>query len=240
MNIDDRMLSAFLDAQLSEQDMESVRTALETDDSLVIRLAELSEVDSLVLAHAKAIDNMPLSGPLADTVKQLTPSNNIAQLNLFQRIKKSTHQSFAIAASIAVVFGVAIFSNKQMNTSDHYISAEVKSVLDNQLSTEMVTTKNGSIITSNLSFANQQGELCRLYNVKKVQNQQTAIACNTPQGWEIKVSTLQEFTGNSNDYQTASKNAVLDSYIDTVIKGQPFDRKQEQNAIELNWQHPEK
>ena len=49
MKISDEMLSAFLDAELSEEDMEAVRCALETDDDLVMRLAELAQVDHAVL-----------------------------------------------------------------------------------------------------------------------------------------------------------------------------------------------
>ena len=56
MNISDDMLSGFLDAELPLEDMEQVRLALETDDNLVMRMAELAQVDQWVLKHAQQID----------------------------------------------------------------------------------------------------------------------------------------------------------------------------------------
>ena len=71
MNINDETLSAFLDSELSEHEMEQVRKALETDDELIMRLAELSEVDMRVKEHATSIDDAPLSDSLAKTVAKL-------------------------------------------------------------------------------------------------------------------------------------------------------------------------
>ena len=45
MNISDAMLSGFLDAELPLEEMEQVRLTLETDDDLVMRMAELVQVD---------------------------------------------------------------------------------------------------------------------------------------------------------------------------------------------------
>ncbi len=56
MKISDEMLSAFLDAELSEEDMEAVRCALETDDDLVMRLAELAQVDHWVVENSAIMD----------------------------------------------------------------------------------------------------------------------------------------------------------------------------------------
>ena len=81
MNINDETLSAFLDSELSEHEMEQVRKALETDDELVMRLAELSEVDMLVKEHATSIDDAPLSDSLAKTVAKLDIATTKNTLN---------------------------------------------------------------------------------------------------------------------------------------------------------------
>ena len=55
MKIDDQTLSAFLDSELSANEMEAIRNAIAEDEQLAFRLAELSEVDMLVKQHAAHI-----------------------------------------------------------------------------------------------------------------------------------------------------------------------------------------
>ncbi|MBA6363688.1 hypothetical protein H4J42_08025, partial [Colwellia sp. BRX8-8] len=89
MKIDNEILSAFLDAELSEEAMEEVRCALETDDDLVMRLADLSQVDHWVDENAAIIDSttMPdgilllaqtLDKKIAENKEDQTPENVVS------------------------------------------------------------------------------------------------------------------------------------------------------------------
>ena len=60
MTISDEMLCAFLDAELSDDDMEHVRTAIASDLALSDRLASLAQVDMMVKAAADAATQKPL------------------------------------------------------------------------------------------------------------------------------------------------------------------------------------
>ena len=166
MNINDETLSAFLDSELSEHEMEQVRKALETDDELVMRLAELSEVDMRVKEHATSIDDAPLSDSLAKTVAKLdtattknTSNSNVVTLTPWQRVKQSANKSLAIAASVAVVFGIAMTSYLQPNESQNLVASNIASALDTQLSSGEYKQSDGSVFSAQLSFNNQQGEL---------------------------------------------------------------------------------
>lgn len=236
MNINDETLSAFLDSELPEPEMEQVRLALESDDDLVMRLAELSEVDSLVKAHAQRIDEAPYSAALTQTMAKLEP-NNVVQLSTWQRLKHSTNKGLAIAASIAIVFGIATTSYLQTQHQDNanLVATNIATALDTQLSTSAITQADGSVFKANLSFANNNDELCRQYEMSNNSNTQVAIACKTAQGWQVKAQLQQENSRNGSQYQTASKHAALDQMIDQMINGQPFNRNQEQQAIAQQW-----
>lgn len=243
MNINDETLSAFLDSELSEHEMEQVRKALETDDELVMRLAELSEVDMRVKEHATSIDEVPLSDSLAKTVAKLdtptsksTLSSNVVTLTPWQTVKQSANKSLAIAASVAVVFGIAMMSYLQPNESQNLVASNTALALDTQLSSGVFEQSNGSVFRAQLSFKNQQGELCRQYALSSNNTTQTSIACKTQNGWQIKAQTATQQSNNGAQYQTASNNNELDAVIDSMISGAPLDRAQEQQAINAKWQ----
>jgi len=243
MNINDETLSAFLDSELSEHEMEQVRKALETDDELVMRLAELSEVDMRVKEHATSIDDAPLSESLAKTVAKLdtattknTLNSNVVTLTPWQRVKQSANKSLAIAASVAVVFGIAMTSYLQPNESQNLVASNIASALNTQLSSGEYKQSDGSVFSAQLSFKNQQGELCRQYALSSNNTTQTSIACKTQSGWQIKTQTAAQQSDNGAQYQTASNNSELDAVIDSMISGAPLDRAQEQQAISAKWQ----
>ena len=246
MNINDETLSAFLDSELSEHEMEQVRKALETDDELVMRLAELSEVDMRVKEHATSIDDAPLSDSLAKTVAKLdtattknTLNSNVVTLTPWQRVKQSANKSLAIAASVAVVFGIAMTSYLQPNESQNLVASNIASALNTQLSSGEYKQSDGSVFSAQLSFKNQQGELCRQYALSSNNTTQTSIACKAQSGWQIKAQTAAQQSDNGAQYQTASNNSELDAVIDSMISGAPLDRAQEQQALDrlsLYWQ----
>ncbi|WP_372762727.1 anti-sigma factor [Pseudoalteromonas sp.] len=236
MKISDETLSAFLDSELLETEMEQVRLALETDDDLVMRLAELSEVDSLVKAHAYSIDESPYSAALSQTMAKLE-TNNVVQLSAWQRLKHSTNKGLAIAASIAIVFGIATTSylQTQYQGNANLVANNIATALDTQLSSDAITQADGSVFKANLSFANNNDQLCRQYEMSNNQHTQVAIACKTAQGWQVKAQLQQSNSSNGSQYQTASKHAALDDMIDQMINGQPLNRNQEQHAIAQQW-----
>ncbi len=234
MKITDETLSAFLDSELPENEMEQVRLALETDDELVMRLAELSEVDALLKQHASLIDQQPLSEALAKTVAKLQ-NNNLVQLSAWQRVKQAANKNLAIAASIAVVFGVGTTSYFQTQSNSSLVAQHIATALDTQLSTDEVTQADGTTFKASLSFANLQGELCRQYEVAAAAKSNVAIACKTADGWQVKTQFQQGKSDNGSQYQTASNNKPLEQVIDQMISGAPLNTNQEQQAIAQQW-----
>lgn len=245
MNITDEMLSAFLDAELPAEEMEQVRVALELDDSLVMRMADLSQVDQWVIDNAKQMDNIDVPQKLLFLAQQIDSgtNNNAAQTTNnvvpLTAAKKSGSEGFklpySLAAGVAIVavVGMLTFSS---TTPDSLVNPNIAAVLDSTLSGEVKQTSDGTSIKSQLSFVNQSGEMCRQYQLANNHTSSINIACKQVDGWHKKAHSGEQAGAISQDYQTASNQQNLDNVIDQMIVGAPLDRAQEQQAIDENWQ----
>jgi hypothetical protein len=248
MNISDDMLSGFLDAELASQDMELVRVALETDDDLVMRMAELSQVDQWVLEHAQQIDLTEVPKRLVALAQQLDVKrnnhktaavNNVVHISAWGKWTADIKTPYAMAAGVALVASVAML-NLSQQTADLGFSTDIAAVLDTELSGETAYLEDGSTVKAQLSFANQQGQLCRQYQVASSDNRSTNIACKQISGWKLQVQHTDQSVAITGDYQTASRSQQLEEVIDVMIRGRALDRNQEQQAINNQWQFENK
>jgi hypothetical protein len=242
MNINDDMLSGFLDAELPLEDMERVRLALETDDNLVMRMAELAQVDQWVLEHAQQIDQTEVSHKMVTLAQQLDGMvntsktlNNVVHISAWKKWTADIKAPYAMAAGIALVASITMLNLSQQASIPNF-SNNIAAVLDTELSGETSYLADGRTIKVQLSFANQQKQLCRQYQVTNVDRRTTNIACKQTSGWQLETQHAEQGETITGDYQTASRNQQLEAVIDTMISGSAFDRDQEQQAINYKWQ----
>jgi hypothetical protein len=96
-----------LDAELAPQDMELVRVALETDDDLVMRMSELSQVDQWVLEHAQQIDHTEVPQKLVSLAQQLdvkrssnktAPVNNVVHISAREKWTADIKNPYAMVS----------------------------------------------------------------------------------------------------------------------------------------------
>jgi negative regulator of sigma E activity len=122
MKITDEKLSAFLDAELAPNEMEVIRLALEVDDNLVMRLAELSQVDQWVLENAEVIDAKPIPQALVDLAQQIDKrekvspeKSNVIQMSAWKKVTSKINTPMSVAAGVvlAITVGVATMNQQQ-------------------------------------------------------------------------------------------------------------------------------
>ncbi|MEP4891313.1 MAG: hypothetical protein ABJV04_14900 [Aliiglaciecola sp.] len=243
MIISDEKLSGFLDAELNQEEMEQVRQALETDDELVMRLAQLSQVDQWVVENAQQIDQQPVPQRLTELAQQIDAKqgsgaqpvqDNVVQMSKWKKHKPAFKLPYSIAAGVALVAAVGLLTLNQ-ETPNSSVSTEIAGILDTTVSGQTTFTENGLAVKTQLSFANHQGQLCRQYQMATDENSSTSIACKQATGWHIEAQHSNSGQGNSEDYQTASSEQELDAVIDQLIDGSAMDKTQEQQAIANNW-----
>jgi hypothetical protein len=236
MEITDEKLSAFLDAELTPIDMEKIRQAIELDDELVMRLAELSQVDQWVVENAETMDATPVPDrliKLAQKIDKGQTHTNVVQLSKWKIAKTKINMPMSAAASVvlAITIGIATTSYQGEQT----ISNEIVKVLDSSISGSASLTSDNTSVKAQLSFTNQNGDLCRQYLLSKGQANRTNIACKENNSWRLHAS-IQASNNDIQNYQTASKEQSLEQVIDSMIMGAPLNKEQEKSAILKQWQ----
>jgi len=239
MNITDEQLSAFLDAELSNAEMDAIREQLLEDESLADRLAELALVDELVASSAKQIDVRPIPQSITSllqesSVEEQPATAQIITFPLWKRVQKTLQQPLAVAASVALVIG---FGMSQMlnHTSDSNDWPAVAKVLDVAPSGLVQVAANGAEVKPRLSFKNLNGEYCRQFELKNEQGNSENIACRKDGTWQITASVVSKANQANGDYQTASGGSVLDEALEDMIDGDVFNANAEADAIVKNW-----
>lgn len=257
----DETLSAFLDAELPEQQMEQIRAALLEDDNLANRLADLAMVDEVIANEYDKINQQPLpaainellaaipedSAPVesikaaeqftdkAQAANKANNTNNESNvISLWQRTKKSTNKPFAIAASVAVAAGLFATVFTQSNNVSGNNWQEVAQILEQNTSGNEQVLANGKAIKTQLTFMNQQGDFCRQYDINNEQDVEHSIACRVNQKWELALTVIEQKQTTQN-YQTATSTSLLREQIDSMATGDFLDKKQEQQVINNRW-----
>ncbi|WP_331352886.1 hypothetical protein [Cellvibrio sp. UBA7671] len=255
MTVSDEKLSAFLDAELPENEMEFIREQISEDETLANRLAELAMVDAQIAQHYSAIDARPLPDAIANllasaptdvapdvaTPDVVTPisSATIIPFPLWKKVQRGLQQHAAVAACTALVlgFGLAQLLPGTQDSSRGDWNA-IAAALDTAASGTEHKLANDKRIKPRLTFINQQGAYCRQFRVSDLHSSSETIACRIGDNWEPSVTIYTQGISPEGDYQTATNDAsVLDQALDTIMHGDAFDAQAESAIIERGWKN---
>lgn len=191
MNISDEKLGAFLDQELSDQEMALIRDAIRDDTSLAERLAALASAEALLQRHAAALDASPMPEAVLamlqpkekvadrDARETTAAADNVVQLSAWQARRQQARQWLgqhaALAAGIALVIGFTggQFVNTGMTggSADNpaapmiaiNMDASLNDALESTLSGETLNIDNNTRMLSRFSFVDQQSQHCRQF-----------------------------------------------------------------------------
>lgn len=237
MTISDEQLSAFLDSELPDAEMELIREALIDDENLANRLAEFAMVDEQLSSHYASIDKlvMPPAITLLLTQKPDAINNNVIQFPFWKKTQRNLQQYAAIAACTLLVIGFAVTQLLTDNNSADNWNA-VANVLEQKTSGYEYDLNDGRHVKPQLTFINTNGNYCRQFQLTLADKSSDNIACRNNNQWKLVFNT-KEKTVTSTDYQTASGNSQLDSKLDEIMQSDAFDIAAEQRAIDKGWIH---
>lgn len=241
MNISDEQLSAFLDAELPEHEMELVREALVNeelvgDESLANRLAELAMVDEQVASHYAKIDEQPMPAAITGLLapEQEIKTGNVIEFPLWKRVQRGLQQHAAIAACTLLVIGFGMVQLLPGDNGNAGTWNAVAQVLEQNPSGKDQHLDDGSRVKPRLTFIDKNGNYCRQYQLTQRENSTENIACRENNHWNLVISVQQQ-TLAEGDYQTASGGSLLDNALDEMMHSEAFDLTAEQQAINNHW-----
>lgn len=233
--IDDVMLSAYLDGELPAQDLLNVRAALARDPALAARLAALQEVNTLVVHHARALDATPFpTSVLALLQPEARPTATVVQ-GPWQRWSRHAGAQLALAASLVLALGFALNNLFEPVPSELPAFAAYANLLDTAPSgtSELV---DGAMLVNRFSFRGQDDSYCRQYQLSTATVGTENVACRAAGGWTLVASLPVPVDVAPDAYQPASSSAELNAVLDAMMQGPALDLATEAALIERGWQ----
>ncbi|UJF22623.1 hypothetical protein [Shewanella sp. OMA3-2] len=236
MNLSDETLSAFLDAELPEAEMERVRLALIDNDMIAERLADLAMIDPMVTNYYQAIDQQPIPEATMTLLEESTSAaTNVIVFPWWRKAQQQVQQYAAAVAVIALLVGYGV-SQLDTQTQIEPDIAGLNTAITEQLthlpSGVAAQLDDDSTLSIQLSFYNQQGEFCRQYNKQKQQLFSENVACQQQGQWQqmAKVEYTLDPVSQA-EYQTASGGSAIDTVLDTLMVGAPLTPTQEHQVL---------
>lgn len=242
MNITDETLSAFLDAELPEPEMQAIRDCLQTDQALSDRLAQLAAVDARLASHYSAIDDQPLPASVTDLLAEATASHpaaserdNVVAFPWWRRLRQGArqHAGVAVAAVLVMALGVA----QLFDEAPDKLSPVVAQGLETAPSGKSLALSDGRTMTPRLTFRNQQGDYCRQFHLQAAEHASERIACRSGESWTLAAETEVAPSPESGGYQTASGGSVLDDRLDRMMAGAAIGPAEERQLIDSRWKN---
>lgn len=230
MNIDDDMLMAFADGELSGDARAKVEAALAEDAALCERLAAHQRLRAQVSA---AFD-----GALSERVPErlmnagAQPKAEVVDLAARRATKWSVREWGAMAASLAaglvIAFGVGAFRQPSFAIVDGALVA--RGDLERGLDTRLAADEGGDVRIG-LTFRDAGGAYCRTFALSDT----AGLACNRNGDWRVAATAQQAQA--SGEIRTAGSDippAILDA-ANALIEGEVLSAAEEANASDRGW-----
>ena len=234
MNITDEQLSAFLDAELPEAEMEIIREQLIRDENLANRLADLAMVDEVVAMAYSTIDAQPVPESITALLQEnKSPAAQIIPFPLWKRVQLSLAKPVAIAAGFALVIGFGIA--QLIPSADTPGLQQVAAILD-QSPSGVEQIVQGVHVKPRLTFVDKDGNYCRQFDRVDSTGATQNIACRKHDQWKINLSLAMEKMPEAGSYQTATGESVINKAVEEMAAGDFFDAQQESRLINQHWQ----
>lgn len=234
-NIDDDMLSAYLDRELAVQDMQIVHAALVSDPVLAKRFSALQRANALVAQHARALDEIPLRASTLAMLQMDTDSVTPVPANVVRGPwRRWTPLQRALAASLIGALALTFTYLRDTASEGLPLLAAYAQHLDTAPSGTSVVVDDATL-TSRFSFRDNAGRYCRQYQLSTETSGAANIACHGAQGW-VLVASMPDATTATGAYQPATSTDGLNAVLDSMMDGAALDLATEAALIDKGWQ----
>ncbi len=245
MSFTDQQLSAYLDGELPEDEVQALEAALKTDAGLREALARLQNVDDVLTEALSDIADEAVPEHILAMVKasELDPVSDVSSRNVvWMAAWKKGASRLTVGAGLAasMIFGWIIGGQVLAPlpaVTDGVVMAglvDEASALHQVLETvPSGTTRDG--FTPALSFAAETG-VCR----EVAAPSQRALACREAGRWTVLVVTADASLTATSGYQTASAQTsiIFDVMADQLMTEPPLTREAEALRLQNGWQEP--
>lgn len=229
--IDDAMLMAFVDGELSEADRDRIKEAVAADPALRSRLEAQQRLRARLAAHYAPV----VEEPVPERLKAMLEMNVVDFAAARERRVRPLWQNLtALAATL--VLGLAIGrmvewpGGEPIGVENGALIAEgsLADALDGQLAS---TQADDAATAIGVTFARADGHLCRTFMRRDL----AGLACREPTGWRLVVATQGSAPSAGEYRQAASGGVLVMEAAQALMAGEPLDADAERQARDSGW-----
>ncbi|MCF6323976.1 MAG: hypothetical protein L3J89_06615 [Gammaproteobacteria bacterium] len=253
-HIDDEMLVAFLNCELSSKQSAYIEQAINDDEQLAARADNLMQVDEPLVelisqAHQKILRE-PVPSRLSAAVWQTTSTGARTEvMKLPARQRFTGYVPMAIAASVTLVIGSLLgqqfaeqgIDSRSLTQADAGIiiaPTPLYVALEQTPSQQPFVAGNGDIILPVMTFQVNDGRYCREFQINTDSKVSVGVACKQKDYWNMEILLAADSRPvDSKSYQPASgySQVALDAVLDGLWNGVAFDQAAEKELIQQAW-----
>ncbi|MBK6673057.1 MAG: hypothetical protein IPM70_00305 [Proteobacteria bacterium] len=223
MELNDELLSAYLDNALDEDQQAAVSAALATDAGARLRLERMQAADRALRA------SLPL--PQGDKFEAMMTAR--IQMGRSAPRWQRTVLPWALAASVAGLVAGYMLPREQSPAGLSAPDAVLARVLDEAPSGD-VAGQGTSVV---LSFQAGDGRYCRLFRAARDAGSGEGLACRGTAGWQV-VAWDATTTTSTEGFRAAGAGMLIDGAM-SELGGRPaMDAGEEVAAIKRGWSKP--
>lgn len=239
--INDEVLSAYMDGELDAGETLDVRDAIEKDPALGERLAALTAVDALVRKHAHALDRQPMPAHVLRRLEEQSgatetaePESRVIHVDFLRRGCRYLRTHAAAAACLVLALGVVVLVVGRMDDRGVPAVSEYASALANSTSGDNVMLDESNTLVTRFSFRDESGRFCRQYRLQTPDQSTENVACRNDDGWVV-VASLDATLADGGEYRPASQLPAMESLLDDMMAGAPLSLAEERQLIRNDW-----
>lgn len=225
---DTEMISAFLDDELSEEERRDVKERLVKDEAFAKCFAEFNAGDQALKQTFSVIDDTPIPDSILSLLRESEKkvpvnTNNVLSFKRWQQAKW-----LPIAASFLII----VLALPVLLTMNQPSGLTVASVLDTQVSGQIIEISASTEVELLMSFNDNQGNFCREYVFSQSAQTEQRIACKVDGVWQTQISdSVVGVSGNNYQAASAGGSDKIEGWLDANMVGIPFSTKMEQENL---------
>ena len=239
--IDEPMLAALVDGELSGEEAARIEAATATDPELAARLQRARDLRSAVAAAYDSVLAEPLPAHLRQAARGGGQLVDLAEARSLRRgglLTRRLGPGLAFAAAVAAAFAVGRLTLPP--AASPIVAAPGGLVAQGTLATALqdqlaAAQRPDAPVKIGVSFQASDGAYCRTFTLRRGAPV-AGLACREPAGWRVRMA-VEAPPAAASAYRLAGDEtpaAVLEA-VDAAIRGAPFDAAGEARAKAAGW-----
>jgi len=248
MRIEDEILMAYADGELTPLEAKRIEAAMAEDSTLAARVARFRSVRRALRSAYDSVAAEPIPDHLRALLGEVAlnepiepgPSSTVGDLAAARAQRSAPRFGPPAWAAMAASLAIGLLAGRALLQQDGsfvgadgnlYAGGGLAQALDTQLAS---AAQNATAVTRiGVTFRSRGGQVCRTF----VQdNAMSGLACREGQRWAVRVAVADRGNGGAYRQAGSAAPAVL-TMVDQLIVGEAFDAEQERAARDHSWRN---